>query len=65
MAQKVVDYRTKDFEIQQSKLNAGLILESDFLGAKASLAKSQSDLLAAQLSYRIAVSEKQILEGSY
>ena len=65
VAQKVVDYRTKDFEIQQSKLNAGLILESDFLGAKASLAKSQSDLLAAQLSYRIAVSEKQILEGSY
>ncbi len=65
VAQKVVDFRTKDFEVQQNRLDAGLILKSDFLGAKASLAKSQSDLLAAQLSYRLAVSEKQMLRGTY
>lgn len=29
VAQKVVDYRTKDFEIRR-QANAGLILESDF-----------------------------------
>lgn len=65
VAQKVVDYRTQDLAIQQNRQNAGLLLESELLTAKASLAKAQSDLLAAQLSYRIAVSEKKILKGEF
>lgn len=65
VAQKVVEYRTKDLEIQENRQNAGVSLESDLLLAKASLAKAQSDLLSAQLSYRIALSDKKILKGEF
>ena len=65
VAQKVVDYRIQDLEIQQNRQAAGTILQTDLLSAKASLAKAQSDLLAAQLSYSLAISDKKILKGEY
>ncbi len=65
VARKVVDYRRDDFKIQTDKLEAGLNLEADHLAAKAALAKAESDLFAAQLSYRLAVTDLQIITGQF
>jgi outer membrane protein TolC len=65
VAGKVVDYRREDLKIQTERRRSGLNLESDLLSAMAALAKSESDLYAAQLNYRIALSELKILSGTY
>jgi outer membrane protein len=65
VARKVVDFRREDFKIQTDRLRAGLNLEADYLSAKAALAKAESDLFAAQLNYRIAVTDVQILTGKF
>jgi outer membrane protein len=65
VASKVVDYRREDLKIQSDRRNSGLNLESDLLTAKAAMAKAESDLFAAQLNYRIALSELKILSGNY
>ncbi|MCX6330490.1 MAG: TolC family protein [Bacteroidia bacterium] len=65
VAGKVVEYRREDLKIQNDRRNSGLNLESDLLTAKAAMAKSESDYFAAQLNYRIALSELKILTGSY
>jgi outer membrane protein TolC len=64
LSKKVVDFRREDFKIQRDRHDAGLNLESDFLTAKAALIKSESDLLAAQLNYRMAVTDLQMLTFS-
>jgi outer membrane protein TolC len=45
------------------KSDAGLNTKVDVLNAKSSLSKSEADLYAAQLSYRLALSDLNILEG--
>jgi len=65
VAGKVVEYRREDLKIQSDRRNSGLNLESDFLAARAALAKGESDYLAARLNYRIALSEFKILTGTY
>jgi outer membrane protein TolC len=63
VAQKAVGFRSEALKIQLDKDDAGLNTKVDVLGAKASLAKSEADLYAAQLSYRLALSDLNILEG--
>lgn len=65
VAGKVVKYRAEDLKIQNNKRIAGLNLESELLLAKAAMAKAESDFFAAQLNYRIALSELKILTGNY
>lgn len=65
VAGKAVEYRREDLRIQSDRRRSGLSLEADLLSAKASMAKSEADLYAAQLNYRIALSELKILTGSY
>ena len=65
VAGKVVDYRREDLKMQNDKRKSGLNLESDLLTAKAALAKAESDYFAAQLNYRIALSDLHILTGNY
>jgi outer membrane protein TolC len=65
VAAKVVEYRKEDLKIQYDRRRSGVSLEADLLSAKASLAKAESDLYAAQLNYRMAVSELKILTGAY
>ena len=65
VAGKVVKYRSEDLKIQNNERIAGLNLESELLSAKAAVAKAESDYFAAQLNYRIALSELKILTGNY
>jgi outer membrane protein TolC len=65
VAGKVVEYRREDLKIQADRRKSGLNLEADLLTAKAAMAKAESDLFAAQLNYRIALSELKILTGNY
>jgi len=65
VAGKVVDYRREDLKIQNDRRTSGLNLESDLLTAKAAMAKAESDYYAAQLNYRIALSDLHILTGNY
>jgi outer membrane protein len=65
VAQKVVSFRKEDLKIQIDRHASGLNLESDLLAAKASAAKAESDYFAAQLNYRIALTELKILTGNY
>jgi outer membrane protein TolC len=65
VAGKVVEYRREDLKIQNDRRNSGLNLESDLLTVKAALAKAESDFYAAQLNYRIALTELKILTGNY
>jgi outer membrane protein TolC len=65
VAGKVVEYRREDLKIQSDRRRSGMNLEADLLEAKASMAKAEADLYAAQLNYRISLSELRILTGSY
>jgi outer membrane protein TolC len=65
VAGKVVEYRSEDLKIKNNARIAGLNLESDLLAAKAAMAKAESDYFAAQLNYRIALSELKISTGNY
>ncbi|MCE1166456.1 MAG: TolC family protein, partial [Bacteroidetes bacterium] len=65
VAMKVVEYRREDLKVQSDKRESGLNLEADYLTSRAALAKAESDLYAAQLSYRIALNELKILTGNF
>jgi outer membrane protein TolC len=65
VAGKVVEYRAEDLKIRKNERIAGLNLESGLLSAKAAMAKAESDYFAAQVNYRIALSELKILTGNY
>jgi len=63
VAKKVLAYRLEDLKTQTDRRDAGLNLEADLLAAKAAVAKAESDVLAAQLSCRMAWTEIKILTG--
>jgi outer membrane protein len=65
VAGKVVEFRRADLKIQTDRRASGLNLDADLLSAKASTAKAESDYFAAQMNYRIALSELKILTGNY
>lgn len=60
-AREAVGYRREAYQIQQNQADAGLNTQSDLLEAHASLAKSEADLYAAQLQYRLALSKLNML----
>ena len=64
VAQRVLDYRTKELKIQEDKQAAGLNLKTDILSTKAQVAKANADVYAAQLAYTLAVSELKSLIGN-
>jgi len=63
VTRKAVNYRQEEYKIQQDKKESGLNTTSDLLNSKALLAKAQADLLAAQMNYRIALTDLRILGG--
>lgn len=65
VAVKAVEYRKADLKIVSDRRKSGLNMESDLLAAKAAMAKAEADLFAAQLNYRIALSELKILTGIF
>ncbi len=65
VAGKVVEYRREDLRFQNDRRLSGLNLESELLAARAAMAKAESDLYAAELNYRITLSELKILAGTY
>lgn len=65
VAAKVLDYRREDMKIQIDKQSTGLNIETDYLTTKAAYAKAEADYFAAQLNYRLALTDLQILTGKY
>lgn len=63
-AQKAVDLRASELKIRQDQLASGLTLKADVLSTQATLAKAQSDLLSAQLNYRLTLTELRRASGA-
>jgi outer membrane protein TolC len=63
VAQKAVTYRQEELKIQEDKQAAGLNKSADLLNTKALLAKAGADMYSAQLYYRMAISDLNILTG--
>lgn len=63
VAQKAVTYREEELKIQQDEQTNGLNTKSDLLHTISLLAKARADLLAAQLNYRLAISDRKMLAG--
>lgn len=61
VAEKAVHYRTEELKVQNDKQTSGLNLQADILNTRSLLAKAEADLLAAQLNYRLSVSDLQRL----
>jgi outer membrane protein TolC len=56
-AEKVLNFRAQELKIQLDKRAAGLNVPADVLSTRATVAKAEADLYAAQLNYRLAHSE--------
>jgi outer membrane protein len=65
VAQKAVNYRTEELALQKNRQLAGLGTAVDVMATRSLLAKSEADLLAAQLNYRLAKSDLELLAGGY
>lgn len=65
VAERAYTYRLQELKVQKDREFAGLNTKADVLNTKSQLAKSEADLFAAQLSYRLAVSDLQILTDKY
>ncbi|MCF0069646.1 TolC family protein [Dyadobacter sp. CY261] len=65
VAQRAYTFRMQELKEQEDKKLAGMNTQTDLLDTKSSLAKSEADLLAAQLNYRLAVSDLKILTERY
>lgn len=63
VARKAATYRRQEMKLLEDKHAAGLVLKQELLSARSQLARSESDLYAAELSYRIAVSDLIFLTG--
>ena len=56
-AQKATDLRAAELKVKQDALAAGKVLPVEVLTTQATLAKAKADLLAAQLNYRLVLTE--------
>lgn len=65
VAQKVAEFRKEELKIQLDRKDTGLNPDSAYLDAEAAMAKAEADLYAACLSYRISLTDMQILTGNY
>jgi outer membrane protein len=65
VAERAVTYRQQEMKVQEDKKFAGLNTQADVLTTKSLLAKSEADFFAAQLSYRLAISDLKILTEKY
>ncbi len=65
VAERAYTYRQQELKVQEDKKFAGLNTEADVLHTKSLLAKSEADLFAAQLNYRLAWSDLSILTERY
>jgi outer membrane protein TolC len=65
VAKKVVYYRREDVKYQTDRQNAGMNTTVDLLSVNAALEKAEADMFAAQLDYRMAITDLQILAGVY
>ena len=65
VARKVVQYRKEDLKIKEDMLSSGLCTQSDYLSAKADLAKAESDFYAAWLGLKLAETEQKVISGTY
>lgn len=65
VAERAYTYRQQELKVQEDKKFAGLNTEADVLHTKSLLAKSEGDLFAAQLNYRLAVSDLTILTDRF
>jgi outer membrane protein len=65
VAERAYTYRQQELKVQEDRKFAGLNTEADVLNVKSLLAKSEADLFAAQLSYRLAVSDLKILTEQF
>jgi outer membrane protein TolC len=63
VAQEAVKYRTEEYKLKKDRLDAGLTLQRDVLETQAALLKAEADLFAAQLNYRLALTELQNATG--
>lgn len=63
VAEKARYYRELDYQTKLDKFQSGLALESEVLEALALLRKSEADAFAAQLNFRLAVSDLAVLRG--
>lgn len=57
--------RKQELKVEEDKKFAGLNTEADVLNTKALLAKSEADLFAAQLNYRLAMSDLKMLTDRF
>jgi len=57
VAEKAVKFRREENRVQKDRLDAGLSKPADYLSAQASLAKSEADLYAALLHYKLVISD--------
>ncbi|ARS37550.1 TolC family protein [Pontibacter actiniarum] len=64
VARQAVQYREQELKLKQDRFDAGLILKKDVLESQAALAKSEADLYAARLGYRLALSDLQAMTGA-
>lgn len=61
----VVNYCREDVKINNDQRSAGMNIECNLLTAQAALAKADADMFAAQLCYRMAYTDLQILTGEF
>lgn len=64
IAAQAAHYRRDELKLKSDRFAAGLALKRDVLETQATLAKAEADLYAAQLSYRLALSDLYQLTGS-
>jgi outer membrane protein len=64
VAQKAIDFRKQEYKIENDKQIAGLNRPINLLETEAALAKSEADLYGAQMSYKVAKAELELLVNS-
>jgi|SRR5450432_1251324 len=60
---KVVKYRKEEMKIEEDKRAAGMNVKTDMLNTSSLLAKAESDMYTARLSYTLAVGNLKFLTG--
>jgi len=61
VAEKTVEYRKQELKVEQDRKDAGLATQIKVLETEAALAKSEADLYGAKQSYKVALSELNML----